>query len=99
MGVAERVVWVAGIDQPPGRGESGFDVVGPSGEGVAVAERDGSGGGHEQAADGGGDVLVEDFGDLAEGCDVGVVEGVDAPVDIVAGPVAHESASGGVVDP
>ena len=42
--------------------------------------------------------MVEDLGDLCEGSDVGVVEGVDAPVDVVAGPVSHKAAAHGVLN-
>ncbi len=42
--------------------------------------------------------MVEDLGDLGQGGDVGVVEGVDAAVDVVTGPVAHEAAADGVFD-
>ena len=43
------------------------------------------------AADGDGDVVVEDLGDLGQGGDLGVVEGVDAPEDVVAGAMSHEA--------
>jgi len=38
-------------------------------------------------------------GDLGEGGDVGVVEGVDPPEYVLAGPVSHEPAADGVLDP
>jgi len=48
------------------------------------------GGWGEQDGDVAGGVFVEDGDDDGEAGDVGVVEDVDPPKDVVAGPVAHE---------
>ena len=53
----------------------------------------------EQGGDGGGDVVVEQRGDLGQRCDVGVVEGVDPPEDVLPGAMAHEPAPHRVLDP
>jgi hypothetical protein len=46
-------------------------------------------GGSHETADGDGNVVVEDLGDLGQGGDVEVVECVDAPKDVLAGPAAQ----------
>lgn len=74
-------------------------MVGPGGERIVGAPVDPADGGREEGAGGGGDLVVQEGGDLGEGCHLGVVEGVDAPVDVVAGPVTHEPAADGVLDP
>ena len=85
LGVPQRVVRVAGFDLPAGVGKHGADLVGTGEEGVGTDPVDGPGARGKEGGDVGGDVVVEDGGHFGEWGDVGVVEGVDAPVHVVAG--------------
>ena len=99
FGVPQRVVRVAGFDLPARVGQHAGHVVGSGEDRVGRPPVDNPGGRGEQAGDVAGDVLIEDGGNLGEGGDIGVVEGVHPTEDIVAGPVPHESAAHAVLDP
>ena len=67
-------------------------------ERIGLAPVRAAGGRGEQGADAGGDLVVEDGRHLDQRGDLGMVEGVDAAEDVVAGPVAHEPAAHRVLD-
>ena len=73
-------------------------MLGRAASGLALPQWKRPGGRGEQGGDAGGDLVVEHGGDLDQRGDLGVVEGVDAAEDVVAGPVSHEPAADGVLD-